>query len=69
MKGLEAVLEKVPLFEDLEPRYLQLLAGCASNVRFEAGESIYANGDDATSSASSATAGLPWRSTSRSAGR
>lgn len=47
MKGLEAVLEKVPLFEDLEPRYLQLLAGCASNVRFEAGESIYANGDDA----------------------
>ena len=47
MKGLESVLEKVPLFEDLEPRYLQLLAGCATNVRFEAGESIYTHGDDA----------------------
>ena len=47
MKGLEAVLEKVPLFADLEPQYLELLAGCASNVRFEAGESIYREGDPA----------------------
>jgi CRP-like cAMP-binding protein len=47
MKGLEAVLERVPLFADLEPGDLELLAGCASNVRFEAGESIYRQGDPA----------------------
>lgn len=47
MKGLEAVLEKVTLFADLEPRYLELLAGCASNVRFESGETIYRQGDPA----------------------
>ena len=45
MKGLDAVLKQTPLFEDLKPEYLELLAGCASNVRFAAGETIYRHGD------------------------
>jgi len=47
MKNLEPVLAEHPFFKDLESRYLELLAGCASNVRFESGQFIFHQGADA----------------------
>lgn len=47
MKTLDSVLLEVPLFQGLDPEYLRLMAGCASNVRFRAGEQIYRHGDPA----------------------
>lgn len=41
---LEPVLAKHPFFQNLEPRHLQLLVGCASNVRFEADRMICREG-------------------------
>jgi CRP-like cAMP-binding protein len=40
VKTLEPILESLPLFDGLKPQHLALVAGCASNVRFEAGEFI-----------------------------
>jgi len=47
METIEAVLRDVPLFEGLTQEELQLLAGCASNVRFDEGERIVRDGDPA----------------------
>lgn len=47
METIEAVLRDVPLFEGLTQEELQLLAGCASNVRFDEGERIFRDGDPA----------------------
>ncbi|MBT3921163.1 MAG: cyclic nucleotide-binding domain-containing protein [Nitrospina sp.] len=49
MKSLESILANHPFFENLEDKYLDLITGCASNVRFEAGEFIYRQGDEANS--------------------
>jgi CRP/FNR family transcriptional regulator, cyclic AMP receptor protein len=38
MESLERILTEIPLFRDMKPQHLELIAGCASNVRFEAGE-------------------------------
>jgi CRP-like cAMP-binding protein len=37
METLEPLLAAHPFFQDLEPRFLQVLAGCATNGRFPAG--------------------------------
>jgi len=47
MRTLESVLAEHPFFKGLDPRYLELLAGCASNVRFNAGEFIFHEGEEA----------------------
>ncbi len=47
METLEPILAKHPFFEELDARYLQLMVGCASNVRFDAGEFIFKEGSDA----------------------
>lgn len=47
MKTLESVLAHHPFFEDLKPEYLELITGCASNVRFEAGEFIHRQHEEA----------------------
>ena len=47
MKSLESVLIKHPFFENLEENYLKLMTGCASNVKFEAGQFIYQHGEEA----------------------
>jgi CRP/FNR family transcriptional regulator, cyclic AMP receptor protein len=47
MQTLEAILAKHPFFEGLEPRYMQIITGCASNVRFDAGEYIFHEGEPA----------------------
>ncbi len=48
MQTLEAILAVHPFFEGLEPKYLQLMTGCASNVRFEAGAYIFREGEAAS---------------------
>ena len=47
METLERILSQHPFFEALEPEYLKLLVGCASNVRFEAGAYIFRRGEEA----------------------
>lgn len=47
MDTLEKTLAEHPFFNGLEPRYLQLAVGCASNVRFDAGEFIFREAEEA----------------------
>ena len=47
METLERILSEHPFFKGLEEPYLQLLVGCASNVRFNAGEVIFREGEQA----------------------
>jgi CRP/FNR family cyclic AMP-dependent transcriptional regulator len=47
MQSLEPILAAHPFFKDLAKPYLELLTGCASNVRFEAGEYILHQGEEA----------------------
>ena len=47
MQTLETILAQHPFFKDLEPRYLQLVVGCATNVRFKMGEFLFREGEDA----------------------
>lgn len=48
MQTLEAILAEHPFFAGLEPHYMQLMTGCASNVRFEAGTYIFREGEAAS---------------------
>ncbi len=48
MRGLDAVLAEVPALEGMRAEHLELLAGCASNRRFEAGDVIFREGDEAS---------------------
>jgi len=47
MQTLEPILAKHPFFKDLEASYLQLIVGCASNVKFREGQVICRHGEDA----------------------
>ena len=47
METLERILAQHPFFEGLNPEYLKLLVGCASNVRFEAGSYLFRQGEEA----------------------
>jgi CRP-like cAMP-binding protein len=47
MRAIDAVLAEVPLFAGLDTDQLELLAGCASNVRFGEGEVLFREGDAA----------------------
>ncbi len=47
METLERILGQHPFFEGLDPEYLKLLVGCASNVRFEAGAYLFRQGEEA----------------------
>jgi CRP-like cAMP-binding protein len=46
-RGLESIITGFPLFSDLAPRELELVAGCAANVRFEEGQYIFREGEEA----------------------
>ncbi len=48
MQQLEATLAEQPFFKGLAPRYLRLIAECASNVRFESGQYISREGEEVT---------------------
>lgn len=45
MDTLERLLSEHPFFKELDPRYIQLIAGCAREVTFKAGEFIFREGD------------------------
>jgi CRP-like cAMP-binding protein len=47
METLERILVQHPFFKDLSTEYLQLVTGCASNVRFEQDQSIFREGEEA----------------------
>jgi CRP-like cAMP-binding protein len=47
MATLDALLRDVPFFEGITGEHLELLAGCASNVRFQSGEHLFREGDPA----------------------
>jgi CRP/FNR family transcriptional regulator, cyclic AMP receptor protein len=47
METIEPLLAEHPFFKGIEARHLQLLVGCASNVRFNAGEFLFREGEDA----------------------
>lgn len=44
---LEKIITEQPFFRGMNPEHLALVTGCASNVRFKAGDFIYRQGDDA----------------------
>jgi CRP/FNR family transcriptional regulator, cyclic AMP receptor protein len=46
-RSIDTVLADVPFFAGLDSDQLALLAGCATNVHFEAGASLFRQGDDA----------------------
>lgn len=47
MQTLDDILTEHPFFKDLEAQYVHLIAGCASNVRFNGGEFIFREGEEA----------------------
>jgi CRP-like cAMP-binding protein len=47
METLEPILAEHPVFKGLDPQYIKLLVGCATNVRFNQGEFISRDGDQA----------------------
>jgi len=47
MESLETILSEHPFFENLDERYQSLITGCAKNVRFEAGEFLFREGEAA----------------------
>jgi len=47
METLRPILAEHPFFRDLEERHLELIVGCASNVRFNAGDFVFHQGEEA----------------------
>lgn len=47
METLEPILAKHPFFKGLDKPYLELLTGCAMNARYNAGEYLFHEGEEA----------------------
>jgi CRP/FNR family transcriptional regulator, cyclic AMP receptor protein len=47
MEDLKNILTTHPFFAGMKPENLQLVVGCASNVRFDAGKFIFREGEEA----------------------
>ena len=47
METLEHLLIEHPFLKGLDPKYIQLITGCASNIRFDAGQIIIREGEEA----------------------
>ena len=47
MRTLEPYLAEHPFLKGLDQRFLKILVGCASNVRFDAGQFIFREGSEA----------------------
>jgi CRP/FNR family transcriptional regulator, cyclic AMP receptor protein len=47
MRTLDALITDSPVFADLDPDKLELIAGCASNVVFAEGDRLFREGDPA----------------------
>jgi CRP/FNR family cyclic AMP-dependent transcriptional regulator len=48
MRRLDSILAEQAFFKGMDPRSLEIIAGCASNVRFAAGDWIFHEGEDAS---------------------
>jgi CRP-like cAMP-binding protein len=47
METLKPILSQHPFLEDLSPKHIDLLVGCASNVVFPAGKFLFREGEEA----------------------
>ena len=47
MHGLDVLIREHPFFKDLDPSFCELVAGCGHNVRFDAGDYLFREGDPA----------------------
>lgn len=47
MDTLEPLIAEHPFFKNLDKSYLELIVGCASNVRFDAGQFIFRESEEA----------------------
>ena len=47
MKTLEPYLAEHSFLKDMDPKHIELIVGCASNVKFEPGEYLFHEGDEA----------------------
>lgn len=47
MENLKPILAEHPFLKDLDPGHLELIVGCASNVRFDPGHFIFRDGEEA----------------------
>jgi len=47
METLEPILSEHPFLKGLDPRIIQLIVGCASNLRLNAGEYLFREGQEA----------------------
>jgi len=47
MESLEPILRAHPFIEGLDSRFIELITGCASNVRFNAGEFLFHEDEEA----------------------
>jgi CRP-like cAMP-binding protein len=47
MENLEHILARHPFFQGLDARYVQLVAGCGSNVKFDADTFLFREGAEA----------------------
>ena len=47
MKTMDVLIAEVPTFEGLAPAQLELIAGCATNLRAASGEYLFREGDPA----------------------
>ena len=48
MRGFDAILPEQEFFQGMRPHALDIIAGCATNVRFAADEWIFQEGEDAS---------------------
>lgn len=48
LRGLHAIIAEHPLFSGLAPDFLDLVEGCARNVRFKSGDYLMRDGDAAS---------------------
>ncbi len=47
MQSLEPIVAQLPLFKDMKREHIALITGCASNVRYEAGQFVGREGQPA----------------------
>ena len=47
IQTLEPIIRGLPFFQGMEERHLEVITGCAKNVRFAEGETIFREGDPA----------------------
>lgn len=47
MEGLDNIIREHPFFAQLDERFVQLVCGCAKNVRFETGRYLFHEGEAA----------------------